>query len=123
MTTAQEIIREAARRNICLEPEGERLVCHFNGTEIPPDFERKLKANKPALIAHLKIEHARILHLSKQILLNEHGVESRDREAIYKLFRELKNFQHPQIQRAREILHSAYRASHESKLDHDSRTK
>jgi hypothetical protein len=123
MTTAQEIIREAARRGVCLEPEGERLVCHFNGTEIPPDFERVLKANKPALIAYLKIDHARVLHLSKQILLNEFRVESRDREAIGKLFHELKNFQHPQIQRARERLHRAYHASHESKPDHDSREK
>ena len=118
-TKPQEIIREASRRNIRLEAGGDQLVVHFHGPDIPPDFERILRANKRALLAYLRKKQAAFLHIAKQVFAGEFTGAS----AIVTgtPIRELGWQQNPLCHRASEKLRQDHRRAHPPEKTHDNR--
>ncbi len=97
--TPQQILTEAARRNITLAPDGEWLAITYPGPSIPPDMEPVLRAHKPALLKYLRAA----VHLAKQILAGE--FDGANRSTVEALHIGLRAIHHPLCQRALEHLH------------------
>ena len=69
MTTVKDLLIEANRRGLRLEPYGatQLAVYYPDPNETQPDFEKKLRRHKPALLKLLRQK----LHLAKQVLSEE----------------------------------------------------
>ncbi|MDP9471011.1 MAG: hypothetical protein M3Q71_10145 [Chloroflexota bacterium] len=58
--TAASVLADLRARDVRLHVEGDQIRARFKGRTLDPDLAAVIKANKPALIAHLREEEAAV---------------------------------------------------------------
>jgi len=99
-----DLLNEAARRGLRLEPRGDRLAV-IPARLCPPDFAAMLRAHKPELLSWLEGRKSRLreeeipwLHIARQVLAGE--FDGCDRSTRESLVIGLRSISHPLCRKA-----------------------